>query len=246
MQNFWVRRWELYCTQHHNLQEYSCCLGSFSSVLPMNIKKRCPVHTAHAIVLLHNWFKLQCQRIWILSKALLPCLWPKGTHCIYLPILVAVPALSCSVVSDSLPPHRLSSTRLLCPWGFSRQKYWSGLLPSSSGYSYPRIESSSPAFQADSLPSEPPGKPKNTGACSLSLFQGIFLTQELNQVFALQVDSLPPVLPGKPVAICYIYVCVCVYIYIHISLKRQNTWQSVSLITICKCMREYEVFLKIL
>ena len=127
MQNFWVRRWELYCTQHHNLHEYSCCLGSFSSVLPMNIKKRCPVHTAHAIVLLHNWFKLQCQRIWILSKALLPCLWPKGTHCIYLPILVAVPALSCSVVSDSLPPHRLSSTRLLCPWGFSRQKYWSGL-----------------------------------------------------------------------------------------------------------------------
>ena len=98
--------------------------------------------------------------------------------------------LSCSVVSDSLPPHRLSSTRLLCPWGFSRQKYWSRLLPSSSGFSYPRIESRSPAFQADSLPSEPPGKPKNTGSCSLSLFQGIFLTQELNQVFALQVDSL--------------------------------------------------------
>ena len=33
----------------------------------------------------------------------------------------------------------------------------------------------------DSLPSEPPGKPKKTGVGSLSLFQRIFLTQELSQ-----------------------------------------------------------------
>ena len=33
----------------------------------------------------------------------------------------------------------------------------------------------------DSLPAEPPGKPENTGVGSLSLLQGIFLTQELNQ-----------------------------------------------------------------
>ena len=32
----------------------------------------------------------------------------------------------------------------------------------------------------DSLPAEPQGKPKNTGAGSLSLLQQIFLTQELN------------------------------------------------------------------
>ena len=43
------------------------------------------------------------------------------------------------------------------------------------------IESRSPTLQADSLPSEPPGKPKNTGVSSLSLLQGIFLTQESNQ-----------------------------------------------------------------
>ena len=35
--------------------------------------------------------------------------------------------LSCSVVSDSLWPHGLLPTRLFCPWGFSRQEYWSGL-----------------------------------------------------------------------------------------------------------------------
>ena len=33
---------------------------------------------------------------------------------------------------------------------------------------------------SNSLLSEPPGKPKNTEVDSLSLLQGIFLTQELN------------------------------------------------------------------
>ena len=36
-------------------------------------------------------------------------------------------------------------------------------------------------LQADSLPSEPTGKPKNTGVGSLFLLQGIFLIQEANQ-----------------------------------------------------------------
>ena len=54
-------------------------------------------------------------------------------------------------------------------------------MPSSRGSSNPGIESRSPALQADSLPSEPSGKPKNTGVGSLSLFQGIFPAQEWNQ-----------------------------------------------------------------
>ena len=45
----------------------------------------------------------------------------------------------------------------------------------------PGIQPRSPALQTDSLPSEPPGKPKNIGAGSLSLLQGIFLTQESTQ-----------------------------------------------------------------
>ena len=45
----------------------------------------------------------------------------------------------------------------------------------------PGIEPRYPALWADSLPSEPPGKPKNTGLNSLSLLQGIFPTQELNR-----------------------------------------------------------------
>ena len=38
-----------------------------------------------------------------------------------------------------------------------------------------------PLGQADSLPTKPQGKPKNTGVGSLSLLQWIFPTQELNQ-----------------------------------------------------------------
>ena len=43
------------------------------------------------------------------------------------------------------------------------------------------IESRSPTLPVDSLPTEPPWKPKNTGVGSLSLLQGAFLTQESNQ-----------------------------------------------------------------
>ena len=38
----------------------------------------------------------------------------------------------------------------------------------------PVIKPRSPALQADSLPSEPPGRPMNTGVGSLSLLQGLF------------------------------------------------------------------------
>ena len=51
-------------------------------------------------------------------------------------------------------------TRLLCPWGFSRQEYWNGLLgPPPGELTNLGIISSSPTLQADSLPDELPGKP---------------------------------------------------------------------------------------
>ena len=69
--------------------------------------------------------------------------------------------LSHSVVSDSLRPYGLQPARLLCPWGFSKQEYWSEqLFPSPGDLPNPGIEPSSPTLQADSLPSEPPGKPQ--------------------------------------------------------------------------------------
>ena len=65
---------------------------------------------------------------------------------------------------------------------FSRPEYWSGYpVPSPGDLPNPGTELKSPTLQEDSLPAEPQGKPKNTELGSLSLLQGIFRTQELNQ-----------------------------------------------------------------
>ena len=51
------------------------------------------------------------------------------------------------------------SDSFVTPWTH-RQEYWSGLpFPSPGDLPNPGIETRSPALQADSLPSEPPGKP---------------------------------------------------------------------------------------
>ena len=82
---------------------------------------------------------------------------------------------------------------------FSRPQYWSGQpFPSPGDLPNPGIEPRSPALQADSLPFEPTGKPKNTGVGSLFLLQENFPTQELKWAPAMQADSLPAQLPGKP------------------------------------------------
>ena len=50
------------------------------------------------------------------------------------------------------------------PMEFSRQEYWSGLsFPSLRDLPHPGMQPRNPALQADSLPSEPPGKPHLLG-----------------------------------------------------------------------------------
>ena len=67
---------------------------------------------------------------------------------------------------------------------YSRQECWSGLpCPPPGDLLNPGIKPRSPTLQAILLLSEPPGKPKSTRVDSLSLFQGIFPTQESNQGF---------------------------------------------------------------
>ena len=76
-----------------------------------------------------------------------------------------------SVVSDSLWPHGLYS-----PWnspgqntGVGSRSLLQGIFPTQG--SNPGLQLRSPSLQADSLPAEPQGKPKNTGMSSLSLHQ---------------------------------------------------------------------------
>ena len=68
--------------------------------------------------------------------------------------------------------------------GFSRQEYRSELpCPPPGDLPSPGIKPKSPALQVDCLPSEPPGKAKNTGVGRIFLLQGIFPTQESNRGF---------------------------------------------------------------
>ena len=69
-----------------------------------------------------------------------------------------------SVIPDSLWPYRLETAGLLCPWGFSRQEYWSfhfllqGIFPAQG--SNPGLLHSR---QIDSLPTEPHGNLHSEG-----------------------------------------------------------------------------------
>ena len=88
--------------------------------------------------------------------------------------------------------------------GFSQQEYWNGLsCPPPEDLPNPEIKPRSPTLQPDSLASEPPGKPKNTGVGPIpsSGFipspgfipnQGIELGSP-----ALRADSLPRKIPGQ-------------------------------------------------
>ena len=64
----------------------------------------------------------------------------------------------------------LCTLRLFCPWGFSRQKYWSGLpCPLPGDLPDPRIAPMSPAtpaLQVDTLPLSHQGKPTGSPAAS--------------------------------------------------------------------------------
>ena len=68
--------------------------------------------------------------------------------------------LSCLVVSNSLLTPWIIACQAPLFMDFSRQEYWNGLpFPSPGDLPNPGIEARSPALQADSLLSEPPGKP---------------------------------------------------------------------------------------
>ena len=61
----------------------------------------------------------------------------------------------------------------LLSMGFSRQEYWSGLLcPPAGDLPNPGIKPVSLALQADSLPSEPPGKPPGKAVSNPTLKLG--------------------------------------------------------------------------
>ena len=94
--------------------------------------------------------------------------WSDGSVCEWVKVAQSCPTL-CNPMDYTV--HGILQARIL---------EWVAF-PFSRDLLNPRIKPRSAALQAVSLPAEPLGKPKNTGMGSLSLLQGIFPTQELNQ-----------------------------------------------------------------
>ena len=107
--------------------------------------------------------------------------------------------MDCSLPGSSL--HGDSPGRIL---------EWVAML-SSRGSSQSRDRTQVSCTAADSFPSEPPGKPMNTGVGSLSLLQEIFPTQELNR----------GLLHGRRILYQLNYQG-STYIYIHSRIKKQR------------------------
>ena len=115
---------------------------------------------------------------------------PKQCWFKHLNVVLKIQSESCSVMSDSTTPWTIHS-----PWnspgqntGAGSHSLLQGVFPTqgSNPLKIPsmRIKSALKAdslpAEVDSLPAEPPWKPKNTGVGSLSLLQGIFPTQGSN------------------------------------------------------------------
>ena len=76
---------------------------------------------------------------------------------------------------------------LLCPWGFSRQEYWSSLpCPPPGNLSNPGIKLRSSALQADSLLSETPRKPSKSQRIEQYFISYICLLHKLLVTTSLQ------------------------------------------------------------
>ena len=116
-----------------------------------------------------------------------------------------------SVMSDSCNPmdgvHQASLSM-----GFLRHEYWSRLpFPSPGDLHYPRIEPMSPALQADSLLTEPPGQP-SPGCPNLSTPCPQGLIPSCFQVGGALPPPAPPRGPSppspRPIAPSLLSLCV--------------------------------------
>ena len=94
--------------------------------------------------------------------------------------------VSGSVMSDSLRPHGLQPARLLCPGDSPGTNTGVGChFPSPGDLPDPGIEPGSPEVQADSLPSELPGKPRGVTGSLQSHTNRVWIPTHLG-------DILPP------------------------------------------------------
>ena len=92
-------------------------------------------------------------------------------------------------MSNAMQPRELQPARLLCPWGFPRQEYWSGLpFPSLGDLSNPGIEPTSPTLAGGFFTTEPPGRSMWIYTSLQFTFVGIIY---LGLIFWSTLNNLP-------------------------------------------------------
>ena len=103
--------------------------------------------------------------------------------------------LSHLVMFYSLWPHRLYATRLLCPWGFSRQEYLSGLpCPLPGDLPNPGIKLRTPTLQTDTLPPEP----SEIGVQQISNVMIVSGVQQSNSAIYMHISIFPHSISSHP------------------------------------------------
>ena len=90
----------------------------------------CPLMDAFLVLILKPLGQHTLKsREWERNILLLKITWRNVRGATLIPVswICMCAVLSHSVMADCLQPHGLQPIRLLCPWRFSRQEYWSGL-----------------------------------------------------------------------------------------------------------------------
>ena len=119
------------------------------------------------------------------------CFWLLGT-----PWTVARRAPTSMGISR---PEQLEWVATPFSRGFSRPEHWSGLpFPSPGDLPNPGIESGSPASQADSLPSEPPGKSKRRDSWKWLNAEALMTYDSTGWASPLSLESAPQPLTSSP------------------------------------------------
>ena len=115
---------------------------------------------------------------------------PHSPTALYMPIWV--------LSSDSLWPHWTIACWAPLSIGFFRQEHWSGLpFLSPRDLPDPGIKPTSPTLQADSLPSEPSGKPNKTLGWSQPLSRSQFFLLSSHKEFWAPKNSCFPIVVLK-------------------------------------------------
>ena len=112
-----------------------------------------PLYFIHVHINMHNYMVVLLHEEHMDGKHSNPCIY----NCIFMKVKVKMKSLSRVRLFTTLwtVAHQASPSM-----EFSRQEYWGGLPVLSPGdLPNPGIEPRSPALQADTLTSEPPGKP---------------------------------------------------------------------------------------